>query len=60
MIDWNNWNQIMLSMPPSLRFCRAKVAPGGSEAPAVDGRSGSPPSKNDFTRMVSRKTGTAD
>ena len=50
----------MLSMPPSLRFCRAKVAPGGSEAPAVDGRSGSPPSKNDFTRMVSRKTGTAD
>ena len=41
-------------------LCRAKVAPGGSEAPPADSRSGSPPSKNDFTRMVSRKTGTVD
>ena len=47
-------------MPFFIFQCRAKVAPGGSEAPPADSRSGSPPSKNDFTRMVSRKTGTAD
>ena len=43
-----------------LHFFRAKVAPGGSEAGPADGRNGSPPSKNDFTRMVSRKTGATD
>jgi len=52
----SNW----LERLRQIKRIRAKVAPGGSEAGPADGRNGSPPSKNDFTRMVSRKTGATD